>query len=152
MLGLRIFVFHALAESMFLVLVGHMVKLTVWIFQSIHLKHAFEKLLFFLTLLSKLLLVLLGVVVWFAVVFFHYAFFRKIIEKFCNRFISPSVIEDEPLSRYVGETTAVVSVDGKRMLRLEGDLVAFKNSEKFNDGDEVEVISFKEGVVEVVKK
>lgn len=63
MLGLRIFVFHALAEPMFLVLVGHMVKLTVWIFQSIHLKHAFEKLFFFLTLLSKLLLVFLGVVV-----------------------------------------------------------------------------------------
>jgi len=63
MLGLRIFLFHALAKPMFLVLVGHMVKLTIWIFQSIHLKHALEKLLFFLTLLSKLLLVFLGVVV-----------------------------------------------------------------------------------------
>ena len=70
MLGLRIFLFHALAKPMFLVLVGHMVKLTIRVFQSIHLEHAPEKLLFFLILLSKLLLVFPSDVVGAKVVYY----------------------------------------------------------------------------------
>ena len=51
--------------------------------------------------------------------------------------VAPSVIEDDPLARYVGKKTAVVDVDGRKMLRMEGDLLSFKSSENFNDGDEV---------------
>ncbi|MDA7890965.1 hypothetical protein N9B14_00230 [Akkermansiaceae bacterium] len=140
----------------FLIIAALILIVVDFFFASDILSHAAYVLLSFVVViladLPWLYGVLLGLVVWFVAVFFHYAFFRKIIEKFCNRFISPSVIEDEPLARYVGESTAVVSVGGKRMLRLEGDLVAFKNSEKFDDGDIVEVISFKEGVIEVAKK
>lgn len=96
--------------------------------------------------------ILLGIGVWFLIVFLHYSVFKKFIAKFCNQVVAPSVIEVEPLARYIGEKTAVVFVDGKKMLRLEGDLVTFKDNEKFSDGDIVEIISFSEGVIEVVKK
>ena len=96
--------------------------------------------------------ILLGIGVWFLIVFLHYSVFKKVIAKFGNQILAPSVIEDDPLARYIGEQTAVVFVDGKKMLRLEGDLVTFKDNEKFSDGDIVEITSFSEGVIEVVKK
>jgi membrane protein implicated in regulation of membrane protease activity len=96
--------------------------------------------------------VLLGIGAWFVIVFLHYTVFKKVIAQFCNRVVAPSVIEDDPLARYVGKKTAVVDVDGRKMLRMEGDLLSFKSSENFNDGDEVKVTSFKEGIIEVVKQ
>ena len=96
--------------------------------------------------------IILGIGVWLVIVALHYTLFRKLISKFCNKVVAPTVIDEDPLARYVGHETAVVSVDGKNLLRIEGDLVAIKGSEKFDEGDLVKVISFYEGIIEVTKK
>jgi membrane protein implicated in regulation of membrane protease activity len=96
--------------------------------------------------------IVLGVVVLCSVGFLHYYFFKKIISMICNKVIAPSVIEDEPLTRYIGQTGLVVSVEGRMMLRLEGDLVDFKNHDECKEGDFVVVVSSESGVFEVSKK
>ena len=96
--------------------------------------------------------ILLGIGVWFVIVALHYTLFRKLISKFCNKVVAPTVIEEDPLTRYVGHETAVVTVDGKNLLRIEGDLVAFQDSEKYEEGDLLRVTSFDEGNLQVETK
>lgn len=96
--------------------------------------------------------IVLGVVVLCSVGLLHYCFFKKIISMMCNKVIAPSVIEDEPLTRCIGQTALVVSVEGRMMLRLEGDLVDFKNHDECQEGDFVVVVSSENGVFEVSKK
>lgn len=93
--------------------------------------------------------VIIGIVIWVSMGFLHYAIFKTLIQKICNQLIAPSRIEVDPLSRYVGKETKVVVVEGKKMLRLEGDLIAFENSENFKEGEIVKVASFADGIIKV---
>jgi len=113
--------------------------------------------LFALTLVLALELPLLysiivGIIAWMLLLGFHYLFFRKIILTFCNKYLSKTVIEEMPLNRLIGYTTKVETVEGVKMIRLEGDLAPFKDPSKFDVGEIVKVVDFVDGVAVVSKE
>jgi len=96
--------------------------------------------------------ILLGIVSWFFIIFLHYTFFKNAVSKLCNKLIAKTIIPEEPMNHYIGQYAEVEMIDGKKLIRLDGDLVTFKNSQSFKVGDNVEIKFFSDGVLEVFLK
>lgn len=92
---------------------------------------------------------IIAIVCWMILVLCHYVFFKKIITSLCNKFLSKTVIEEEPVTRLIGKKTKVITVDGVNMIRLEGDLMSFENADQFSEGSTVEVTGISKGLVMV---
>ena len=89
--------------------------------------------------------VLLSVVLWISLISLYYLFFRKITSRWANEKIAPNVIEVNPLDRHVGSETVVESVEGKQLIRLDGELVLFYSAKDVMEGDCVRIVAISNG-------
>lgn len=89
---------------------------------------------------------LAGVLAWFVLVAFHYLVWRRVLERFANRYVAPTVFQGG-LEGLVGERGRIEEIGGRRMARVKGDLWAYRGDA--GPGDTVEVVAAGEGIVEV---
>jgi hypothetical protein len=96
--------------------------------------------------------IILGITIYSLFLLLHYIFFKKLTQKFCNQYLSKTVIPECPLDRLIGETATIELVEGVKIIRLEGDLTVIENSSSFEEGKLVKVIDFREGLAVVSEK
>lgn len=88
--------------------------------------------------------ILIGVCTWMATVIFHYLFFRTVIERFANRFVTPDKIPS-PDNRLIGRSGTIVELEGQLMLKIDGDVIPVDHDTSIKDGDNVTVKSMHDG-------
>jgi len=85
--------------------------------------------------------ILLGVLIWFGLVIFHYTVWRKVLERINDRFISPNHHKGG-LDALIGKTGTIKEIDGKKFVSVNEELYRFKpqnNAEEFANGQTVEI-------------
>ncbi len=97
-----------------------------------------------------LIKILAGLLTWFALIAFHYCFWRATVQRVVNSFIAPD--------RYwsgadgtVGSQGSIREVDGGKMAKVHGDLWPCHGGESLTDGTPVTVVSTKDGIL-IVKE
>jgi membrane protein implicated in regulation of membrane protease activity len=98
--------------------------------------------------LQLLYRIIIGVCTWFAVVACHYVFWRSFVQTFVNKVISPDKYK-EGARGLVGLEGKIEEAEGRKMLRLKGDLWQCSNSDEFKDGDNVKVAEETDGLLTV---
>lgn len=96
--------------------------------------------------LPLLYAVIVGILVWMALVGCHYLVFKNLMRNFLNKYIAKTVIEEMPMDRLVGCVSKVESFEGKDMIRLEGDLIPVESLSEISEGMIVRVVDFTGGV------
>jgi len=94
--------------------------------------------------LALLYQILLGVLIWFGLVIFHYTIWRKVLEKINDKFISPSHHKGG-LDGLIGKNGVIKEIDGKKFVSVNEELYSFKPqdaSEEFTKGQIVEVKNY----------
>lgn len=69
--------------------------------------------------------VLFGVLIWFALVIFHYTLWRKIIEKINDKFISPSKHKGG-LDGFIGKEGIIKEIEGKKYFFVNDEIHQFE--------------------------
>lgn len=97
--------------------------------------------------------VLFGLILWFILVAFHYVVWRKVVLRFTNKYIAPDIHIDGARGR-IGMKGTVRSKDGNVLVSVQGDLwhVQSESNETLNEGDSIEVVGEKDGVLIVRSK
>lgn len=91
---------------------------------------------------------LFAIVAFFILLAFHFTIWTKIVQKFINKFISPTKHQDGPqgLIGLVGKTTFI---EGEWYVRIDGDIWRCQKIESIADGVSVEVIDYSDGMLEI---
>lgn len=95
--------------------------------------------------LIKLLCALLA---WFALVAFHYCFWRTMVQKIVNTFIAPDRFKSGA-EALVGSEGSIRQIDGNSMVKVNGDLWPCHRVEDTSDGTKVTIVGVTDGVLEV---
>lgn len=95
--------------------------------------------------------VLCALLTWFALVFFHYIFWRETLQKLANKIIAPDRIQTGA-NGVVGIQGTIRVIDGHTMVSVKGDLWPCQSSDTLDDGSPVIIISQKDGELEVTKQ
>ena len=90
--------------------------------------------------------IIVGICTWAVIVACHYLFWKSFVESIVNRFIAPDRFKEGGRG-LVGAEARVAEIDGKKMLRVRGDLWQCKNISEFQDGDTVKVVAEKDGLL-----
>ncbi len=93
--------------------------------------------------------IMAGVCVWFALVGFHYLFWRNVLKEVSNRFIAPNRHADIS-DRLVGAVGEIKEVEKKRMVSIEGDLWPVADESVAENGIKVKVMAVEDGALKVV--
>jgi len=96
-------------------------------------------------ILVKLLCALLA---WFALVAFHYCFWRATVEKVVNNIIAPDRYRSGA-DGVVGSHGTICIVEGTMMVKVKGDLWPCRGANDLADGTPVKVISQRHGELDV---
>lgn len=99
-------------------------------------------------LLIKILCALLA---WFALVAFHYCFWRATVQKVVNNIIAPDRFRSGA-DGVVGSMGTIRVVDGNTMVRVKGDLWPCRGAVALADGTAVKVVSQTDGELEVTEQ
>jgi membrane protein implicated in regulation of membrane protease activity len=99
-------------------------------------------------ILVKILCALLA---WFAIVAFHYSFWRATVQKVVNSIIAPDRFRSGA-EGVVGSQGTVRIVDGNTMVRVKGDLWPCRGADALADGTSVKVVSQTDGELEVAER
>ncbi len=78
--------------------------------------------------------ILLGVVIWFALVVFHYTLWRKVIEKINDKFIAPTK-HQTGIQHLMGQKGVITNIDGKLLLLINEELHPFKTDKQVHEGE-----------------
>ncbi len=70
--------------------------------------------------------ILIGVLIWFALVVFHYTIWRKVIEKINDKFISPRK-HTGGIEGFIGKEGMIKEVEGKNFILINDELYQFEN-------------------------
>ncbi len=96
-------------------------------------------------ILVKILCALLA---WFALVAFHYLFWRTTVQKVVNNIIAPDQFSSGA-DGVVGSMGMIRIVDGNTMVRVKGDLWPCRGAKALADGTAVKIVSQTDGELEV---
>ena len=88
--------------------------------------------------------VLFGILIWVALVVFHYLVWRKAIEKINDRFIAPSK-HIGGLEGFVGQEGVVKEIEGVKFLYINDELHQFETEKEIQIGNKYVVLSIKSG-------
>lgn len=92
--------------------------------------------------------IIIGLLAWFILVAGHFLLWRKVLETVANKFIAPDKYHDG-VKGLVGQAGEVHDINGKMMLKLQGDLWKFTCEDILDDGTHVKVIAEQNGVLHV---
>lgn len=95
-----------------------------------------------------LIKILCALLAWFALVAFHYCFWRATVQRVVNSFIAPDRYRSGA-DGTVGSQGVIREVDGEKMARVHGDLWPCHGGENLADGTTVTVISATDGILVV---
>jgi len=92
--------------------------------------------------------ILIGLLAWFAIVAFHYLFWRRLGQKIINKFIAPDKYKDgaEGLVDTVGE---IKEIEQQKMIMVKGDLWPIDSTEDIRAGEKVKVVKVENGILTV---
>jgi len=96
--------------------------------------------------------ILFGLLLWFALVAFHYLVWRGLVLRFTNRFIAPDRHLDGARGR-IGMNGTICCRNGSIFVSVQGDLWKAKSgtSERLEDNDPVEIIDADNEIMTVRK-
>lgn len=100
---------------------------------------------------NVLVKILSALLVWFALVAFHYYFWRTTMQKIANNIIAPDRFRFGA-DGIVGSHGTIRIVDGNTMVRVKGDLWPCHGADALADGTLVKVVSQADGELEVKKQ
>jgi membrane protein implicated in regulation of membrane protease activity len=92
--------------------------------------------------------ILCAVVAWFALVTFHYCFWRATVQKFVNNIIAPDRFRSGAEGS-IGNGGVIREVDGNKMVKVKGDLWPCHGAENLPDGTQVTVVSAKDRILSI---
>ena len=92
--------------------------------------------------------IIIGLGCWFVIVTAHYLFFRKFVQRLINRKIAPDKYRS-CTDGLVGMTGQIKEIEQQKMIILEGDLWPIDNPEGFQQGQNVEVVEVKDGILTI---
>ena len=82
---------------------------------------------------------LFGVLIWFALVVFHYTFWRKVIEKINDKFISPRK-HIGGIKGLIGKEGLIKEVEGKQFIFINDELYQFESDEQIIIGNKYKIL------------
>lgn len=100
---------------------------------------------------NVLVKILCALLAWFALVAFHYCFWRATVQKIVNNIIAPDRFRSGA-DGVVGSHGMIRIVDGNTMVRVKGDLWPCRGADALADGTLVKVVSQADGELEVTKQ
>jgi hypothetical protein len=88
--------------------------------------------------------ILLGILIWFALVIFHYTIWRKVIEKINDKFIAPRK-HIGGLEGFIGKEGILKEVEGERFIFINDELHQFETEtdKKITIGNKYKIINIK---------
>lgn len=95
--------------------------------------------------------ILCALLAWFALVAFHYLFWRATVQKVVNNIIAPDRFQSGA-DGVVGSLGTIRIVDGITMVRVKGDLWPCHGADALADGASVKVVSQTDGELEVTEQ
>jgi membrane protein implicated in regulation of membrane protease activity len=92
--------------------------------------------------LNILYQLLFGILIWFALVIFHYTIWRKVIEKINDRFIAPNK-HIAGLEGFIGQEGIIKEIEGKKFFFINDEIHQFETDKKIVVGNTYRVIKIK---------
>lgn len=88
--------------------------------------------------------ILFGVLIWFALVIFHYTIWRKVIEKINDKFIAPRK-HIGGLEGFIGQEGIIKEVEGERFIFINDELHQFETEtdKEITIGNKYKIINIK---------
>ena len=86
--------------------------------------------------------ILFGVLIWFALVVFHYTLWRKVIEKINDKLIAPSKHKGG-LDGFIGKEGIIREVEGKKYIFINDEIHQFETDKEITIGNKYIVLNIK---------
>lgn len=86
--------------------------------------------------------ILFGVLIWFALVVFHYTLWRKVIEKINDKLIAPTKHKGG-LDGFIGEEGVIKEVEGKKYILINDEIHQFETDKEITVGNKYKVLNIK---------
>jgi membrane protein implicated in regulation of membrane protease activity len=90
--------------------------------------------------------ILFGILFWFGLVAFHYLVWRKVLSRFANSIISPTIFHGGP-AEIIGTIGTVKSVEGTTFISANGDLWPILDSLDLKVEDTVIINKVENGII-----
>ena len=92
--------------------------------------------------------ILIGLVAWGFLVYFHYTLWRELLAQLVNRVVAPTRYRTGAKG-LVGTTAAIKQIDGNQMVSAQGDLWPFHCADDLSPNSRVRIVGERGGVLEV---
>jgi membrane protein implicated in regulation of membrane protease activity len=86
--------------------------------------------------------ILFGILIWVALVAFHYLVWRKVIEKINDKFFAPS-IHKGGIEGFIGQGGIIKEIEGEKFIFINDELHQFKTEKEIQIGNKYIVINTK---------
>lgn len=86
--------------------------------------------------------ILFGVLIWFALVVFHYTLWRKVIEKINDKLIAPTK-HKSGIDVFIGEEGVIKEIEGKKYILINDEIHQFETDKEITIGSTYSVINTK---------
>lgn len=86
--------------------------------------------------------ILFGVLIWIALVVFHYTVWRTVIEKINDKFIAPSKHKGG-LDGFIGMEGVIKEVEGKKFIFINDEIHQFETENEITIGNKYIVLNIK---------
>lgn len=86
--------------------------------------------------------ILFGILIWVALVVFHYWVWRKVLEKVNDQFISPSK-HIGGIEGFIGQEGIIKEIEGEKFIFIHDELHQFETDKEVQNGNKYKVVSTK---------
>ncbi len=86
--------------------------------------------------------ILFGVIIWFALVVFHYTIWRKVIEKINDKFIAPRK-HTGGIDGLIGKNGLIKEVEGEKFILVNDELHQFETDKEIVVGKKYKILNTK---------
>jgi membrane protein implicated in regulation of membrane protease activity len=86
--------------------------------------------------------ILFGILIWVALVVFHYLVWRKVLEKINDKFIAPSK-HIGGIEGFIGQEGIIKEIEGEKFIFINDELHQFKTDKEIKNGNKYKVLDTK---------
>ncbi len=86
--------------------------------------------------------ILFGILIWFALVVFHYLVWRKVLEKINDKFIAPSK-HIGGLEGFIGKEGIIKEIEGEKFLFINDEIHQFETEKEVETGTKYIILKIK---------
>jgi membrane protein implicated in regulation of membrane protease activity len=86
--------------------------------------------------------ILFGILIWVALVVFHYLVWRKVLEKINDKFITPSK-HIGGIEGFIGQEGIIKEIEGEKFIFIHDELHQFKTDKEIQNGHKYKVLDTK---------